>query len=107
MPGAWALGCQHSGAPCFLFAAAWTSALELATLRLDTSKACLLLSTGVSDTWRYAFYRKSPSADAEARAWEDAKRLCKGLHFLAVQRDLEEEDCTGFWLLHDANPPSF
>ncbi|CAI5465401.1 unnamed protein product [Closterium sp. Yama58-4] len=87
--------------------AAWTSALELASLRVDPSKACLLLATGVADTWRYAFYRRSMAADAEARAWEEAKRACGGLHFLAVQRDLEEEDCTGFWLLQDADPPRF
>eukprot|EP00475_Leptophrys_vorax_P019964 TRINITY_DN2733_c0_g1_i1.p3 TRINITY_DN2733_c0_g1~~TRINITY_DN2733_c0_g1_i1.p3 ORF type:complete len:123 (-),score=4.50 TRINITY_DN2733_c0_g1_i1:318-686(-) len=87
--------------------AAWTSALELASLRIDPSKACLVLSTGVSDTWRYAFYRRSAAADGEARAWEEAKRACGGLHFLAVQKDLEEEECTGFWLLQDADPPRF
>lgn len=87
--------------------AAWTSALELASLRVDPSKACLVLATGVADTWRYAFYRASAAADGEARAWEDAKRACGGLHFLAVQKDLEEEDCTGFWLLQDSDPPRF
>ena len=87
--------------------AAWTSALELASLRVEIPKGCLLLNTGVADTWRYAFYRRSAAADAEARAWEEAKRTCMGLHFLAVQRDLEEEECTGFWLLHDADPPRF
>lgn len=85
--------------------AAWTSALELAALRVDREKACLVLATGVSDSWRYAFYRRSQAADAEAAAWEDAKSSCQGLHFLAVQHDLEEEECTGFWLLQDTQGP--
>ncbi|GBG60405.1 hypothetical protein CBR_g5582 [Chara braunii] len=85
--------------------AAYTSALELASIKVDPKMACLLLQTNVLDRWRYAFYRKSRQADEEARAWEDAKAQCKGLHFLAVQSDFESDDCAGFWLLLDTEPP--
>eukprot|EP00271_Cylindrocystis_brebissonii_P009476 TRINITY_DN24347_c0_g1_i1.p1 TRINITY_DN24347_c0_g1~~TRINITY_DN24347_c0_g1_i1.p1 ORF type:complete len:467 (-),score=64.41 TRINITY_DN24347_c0_g1_i1:596-1996(-) len=85
--------------------AAWTSALELASLRADAQRACLVLHTGVSDRWRYAFYRRSKPADEEAAAWEAAKARCAGLHFLAVQSNLEAEDCAGFWLMRDLPLP--
>lgn len=81
--------------------AAWTNALELASLEVDTQRSCLVLSTGVADRWRYAFYRKSRQTDAEGEAWEAAKKKCGGLHFLAVQSSLDSELCTGFWLLMD------
>ncbi|CAK9881765.1 unnamed protein product [Sphagnum jensenii] len=81
--------------------AAWTNALELASIEVDIQRSCLILSTGVADRWRYAFYRKSRQADAEGEAWESAKKSSGGLHFLAVQESLDSELCTGFWLLID------
>eukprot|EP00270_Netrium_digitus_P011206 TRINITY_DN354_c0_g1_i1.p1 TRINITY_DN354_c0_g1~~TRINITY_DN354_c0_g1_i1.p1 ORF type:complete len:506 (-),score=119.63 TRINITY_DN354_c0_g1_i1:180-1580(-) len=85
--------------------AAWTSAMELAALRADIPKGCVLLSSGAADTWRYAFYRRSSQADAEAGAWEKAKGACEGLHFLAVQSSLDADECAGFWLMRDVIPP--
>ncbi|KAL3700678.1 hypothetical protein R1sor_018700 [Riccia sorocarpa] len=79
--------------------AAWTNALELASIDVDTSRSCLVLSTGVSDRWRYAFWRRSPQADQEALAWQAAKQEVAGLHFIAVQNSLDSELCSGFWLL--------
>eukprot|EP00245_Coleochaete_scutata_P000727 TRINITY_DN1086_c0_g1_i1.p1 TRINITY_DN1086_c0_g1~~TRINITY_DN1086_c0_g1_i1.p1 ORF type:complete len:447 (-),score=109.54 TRINITY_DN1086_c0_g1_i1:366-1706(-) len=84
---------------------AWTNALELAAIQVDLPKACLVLNTGVADRWRYAFFRRSRQADKEAMAWEAAKQAVGGLHFLAVQRQLDAEECTGFWLLQDIRPP--
>ena len=84
---------------------AWTNALELASIQIDRQKKCLVLSTGVSDRWLYAYYRKSRQADQEAIAWEASKKACGGLHFLAVQKSLDSDVCAGFWLLYDG-PPS-
>lgn len=81
--------------------AAWTNALELAYLKVDKQKKCLVLSTGCLDQWIYAYYRKSRQSDQEAGAWEITKKLCGGLHFLAVQKSLDSDICTGFWLLYD------
>ena len=72
---------------------------------MDSPRACVVLSTGVMDKWRYAFYRRSKAADMEGQAWEEAKKGCLGLHFLAVQKDLEMEECMGFWLMRDLPPP--
>lgn len=83
----------------FWHSSAWTNALELSSIVVDKQRACLILSTGVADRWRYAYYRRSRQADEEASAWEAAKKASSGLHFLAVQRSLESDDCTGFWLM--------
>ncbi len=47
--------------------AAWTNGLELAALKADTDRACLVLETGVSERWRYGAYRRSQDATAEAQ----------------------------------------
>ncbi|KAH7423189.1 hypothetical protein KP509_12G043000 [Ceratopteris richardii] len=81
--------------------AAWTNALELASLRVDKQKKCLILTTGCLERWVYAYYRRSRQSDEEADAWEASKKACGGLHFLALQDSLESDACTGFWLLYD------
>lgn len=85
--------------------AAWTNALELAALNADVERSCLILETGVNDRWRYGAYRRSEAADQEAQAWERAKGLAHGLHFLAIQPDPESEEVAGLWLLQQREPP--
>ncbi|XP_044492099.1 protein TAB2 homolog, chloroplastic [Mangifera indica] len=85
--------------------AAWMNGLEVCSIEADTAKACLILSVGISTRYIYASYKKSPVATSEAEAWEEAKKACGGLHFLAIQEDLDSEDCVGFWLLLDLPPP--
>lgn len=84
--------------------AAWTNGLELAAIKADTDRACLILESGVNQRWRYGAYRRSPTATAEAQAWEDAKIAAGGLHFLAIQEN-EDSDVTGMWLLADRPAP--
>lgn len=72
---------------------------------MDRRNACVVLSTGVTDRWLYAFYRRSRQADQEAEAWQATKKACGGLHFLAVQQSLDSDICTGFWLLLDVPMP--
>ncbi|CAN1132647.1 Protein TAB2 homolog, chloroplastic [Linum perenne] len=87
--------------------AAWMNGLEVCAVETDTTRGCLILSVGISTRYTYASYKKSPVTTAEAEAWETAKKTCGGLHFLAVQQDLDSEsdDCVGFWLLLDLPPP--
>ncbi|KAJ9158793.1 hypothetical protein P3X46_024340 [Hevea brasiliensis] len=85
--------------------AAWMNGLEVCSIEADTARACLILSVGISTRYIYATYKKSPVTTAEAEAWEAAKKACGGLHFLAIQEDLDSEDCVGFWLLLDLPPP--
>ena len=66
-----------------------------------------MLETGVNDSWSYAFFRKSPELTKEAKEWEEVKRACNGLHFLAIQTDEEAEATDGFWILQDSDPAKF
>ncbi|KAH7538378.1 hypothetical protein FEM48_Zijuj03G0193100 [Ziziphus jujuba var. spinosa] len=72
---------------------------------VDVSKASLILSVGISTRYVYARYKKTRTTTNEAESWEAAKKACGGLHFLAVQEELDSDDCVGFWLLLDLPPP--
>ncbi|MED6106081.1 Protein TAB2 chloroplastic [Stylosanthes scabra] len=85
--------------------AAWMNGLEICAIEADTARASLILSVGISTRYVYATYKKTPVTTSEAEAWEAAKKACGGLHFLAIQEDLDSEDCVGFWLLLDLPPP--
>ncbi|XP_030552234.1 protein TAB2 homolog, chloroplastic [Rhodamnia argentea] len=85
--------------------AAWMNGLEVCSIEADTGRACLILSVGISTRYVYATYKKTPVMTSEAEAWESAKKSCGGLHFLAIQEDLDSDDCVGFWLLLDLPPP--
>ncbi|KAJ0095211.1 hypothetical protein Patl1_17177 [Pistacia atlantica] len=85
--------------------AAWMNGLEVCSIEADTARGSLILSVGISTCYIYASYKKTPVTTTEAEAWEAAKKACGGLHFLAIQEDLDSEDCVGFWLLLDLPPP--
>ncbi|KAI3448880.1 hypothetical protein Pfo_005545 [Paulownia fortunei] len=85
--------------------AAWMNGLEVCSIEADTTRACIVLSVGISTRYIYATYKKTPVTTSEAEAWEAAKKACGGLHFLAIQNDLDSDDCVGFWLLLDLPPP--
>ncbi|GMY22488.1 protein TAB2 homolog, chloroplastic-like [Fagus crenata] len=85
--------------------AAWMNGLEVSSIEADLSRASLILSVGISTRYVYATYKKTPVTTNEAEAWEAAKKACGGLHFLAIQEDLDSDDCVGFWLLLDLPPP--
>ncbi|CAI9106209.1 OLC1v1005308C1 [Oldenlandia corymbosa var. corymbosa] len=85
--------------------AAWMNGLEVCSVEADLARGSLILSVGISTRYVYATYKKTPVTSSEAEAWEAAKKACGGLHFLAIQDDLDSEDCDGFWLLLDLPPP--
>ncbi|XP_059649122.1 protein TAB2 homolog, chloroplastic [Cornus florida] len=85
--------------------AAWMNGLEVCSIEADVARASLILSVGISTRYIYATYKKTPVTTNEAEAWEEAKKACGGLHFLAIQEDLNSDDCVGFWLLIDLPPP--
>ncbi|GFP87769.1 hypothetical protein PHJA_000920600 [Phtheirospermum japonicum] len=85
--------------------AAWMNGLEVCSIEADTSRANIVLSVGIATRYIYATYKKTPVTTSEAEAWEAAKKACGGLHFLAIQDDLDSDDCVGFWLLLDLPPP--
>ena len=85
--------------------AGWMSGLELAWLRLDTTKGTrLVLETGATESWILA-NMKNPQTIAEAKAFEEAKQKANGVHFIGVQSDRQAESFAGFWLLQEVNLP--
>lgn len=88
-----------------LIIVAWMNGLEVCSIEADSSKGCLILAVGISTRYVYATYKKTPVTTDEAEAWESAKKASGGLHFLAIQDDLDSDDCVGFWLLIDLPPP--
>ncbi|KAI3905620.1 hypothetical protein MKX01_036529 [Papaver californicum] len=85
--------------------AAWMNGMEVCSVEADTARACLILSVGISTRYVYATYKKTKETTQESEAWEAAKKECGGLHFLAIQENLDSDDCVGFWLLLDLPPP--
>lgn len=85
--------------------AAWMNGLEVCSIEADTGRGSIVISVGISTCYNYATYKKTAATTSEAEAWEAAKKACGGLHFLAVQEDLDSDDCVGFWLLLDLPPP--
>ncbi|XP_066332016.1 LOW QUALITY PROTEIN: protein TAB2 homolog, chloroplastic-like [Miscanthus floridulus] len=85
--------------------AAWMNGLEISAMEVDTGRGSLILSAGVSTRYIYSGYQKTPAATQEAEAWEAAKKASGGLHFLAIQENLNSDGCVGVWLLLDLPPP--
>jgi hypothetical protein len=54
--------------------AAWTNGLEIAAVKADVERSCLILETGVNQRWRYGGWRPSPDSVEEAEGWEEAKQ---------------------------------
>lgn len=79
--------------------------LEVCSIEADLARGDLVLAVGISTRYVYASYKRSPETTGEAEAWEAAKKTSGGLHFLAIQDNLDSDDCVGFWLLLDL-PPS-
>ncbi|MDX2271989.1 MAG: Tab2/Atab2 family RNA-binding protein [Cyanobacteriota bacterium] len=80
--------------------AAWMSGLEPAYLRLAPTEASLVLEVGQSDCYRVARLN-SASLQQEGEAFEAQKKQVYGIHFLAIQTDLQARSFSGFWLLRD------
>lgn len=86
--------------------AAWTNGLEIACMKADTDRCCLLLEAGVRERYRYGAWRRSPEATTEAKSWEQAKEGSKGLHFLAVQTGPDASACSGLWVMQETGSPA-
>jgi hypothetical protein len=57
--------------------AAWTNGLEIAAVKADVDRSCLILETGVNQRWRYGGWRTTQDSIEEAAGWEEAKNEVK------------------------------
>ncbi len=79
--------------------AAWMSGVEPSSLTVDPDQG-LILEAGQTD--RYLMARLTEDKlRAEGEGFQARKQQRGGLHFLALQTDLNEQSFAGFWLLKD------
>lgn len=76
----------------------WLAGTEVVGLTADLRRRTLLMETDI-DT-QYLMAKLGDDQRKEAAVFEEGKDLLKGLHFISVQRD-EEDDPAGFWLLRE------
>jgi hypothetical protein len=57
--------------------AAWTNGLEIAAVKADVQRSCLILETGVNQRWKYGSWRPNEDSIGEAEGWEIAKQGVK------------------------------
>jgi hypothetical protein len=57
--------------------AAWTNGLEIAAVKADVARSCLILETGVNQRWKYGSWRPTEDSIGEAEGWEIAKEGVK------------------------------
>jgi hypothetical protein len=79
--------------------AAWMSGLELAEVRLETTRSPrLILETGAAESWILSSLA-TPDLQKEAQNFEATKVAANQVHFLALQTSEETEAFAGFWLM--------
>jgi hypothetical protein len=63
----------------------------------------LLLEASAEASWILTTLqdRKDGKAIAEGESFEIAKQKSGGVHFMAVQKNPEDEEFAGFWLLRE------
>lgn len=78
--------------------ASWLAGTEVEGLTADLRRRTLLMETDI-DT-QYLMAKLNDQQRQEAAAFEEGKDALKGLHFVSVQKD-EDDDPAGFWLLRE------
>ena len=79
--------------------AAWMGGVEPSSLTIDPEQG-LILEAGQTD--RYLMARLADDKlQAEGEGFQARKQQMGGIHFLALQTDLNEQSFAGFWLLKD------
>ena len=76
----------------------WLAGTEVEGLKADLKRRTLLMETDI-DT-QYLMAKLNDEQRLEAVAFEQGKDELKGLHFISVQKD-EDDDPAGFWLLRE------
>jgi hypothetical protein len=75
----------------------------MCAMKCDLRKRTMIMEADISTSYLVA--RLDDAQREEGAAFEEAKERNKGLHFLCVQRDDEDEEPAGFWLMREAPAP--
>ncbi|MEN9203811.1 MAG: Tab2/Atab2 family RNA-binding protein [Thermostichus sp. DG_1_6_bins_120] len=76
--------------------AAWMTGIEPAYLSVGQEQ--LILEAGLNDRYLFATL-KTEKLRAEAEGFAKRQHLAQGIHFLAIQTDLQAQSFAGFWLM--------
>lgn len=76
--------------------AAWMTGIEPAYLSIVQEQ--LILEAGLNDRYLFAPL-KAEKLRAEAEGFAKRQHLAQGIHFLAIQTDLNTQSFAGFWLM--------
>jgi len=79
--------------------ARWLAGSELAFVKADLRRRELVMETGL--TTRFLTAKLNDPQRIEAQAFEAGKARLRGLHFVGVQCEAEDDDVEGFWLCRE------
>ena len=77
--------------------ASWMAGTEVAGITCDLKRRQMIVEADIST--QYLMARLDDGQRKEGSVFEEGKENLKGLHFLCVQRDEDDEEPAGFWLL--------
>ena len=76
----------------------WLAGTEVASLKCDLRRRELVMEADIST--QYLMAKLNDEQREEGAIFEEGKDKLRGLHFISVQRD-EDDDPSGFWLLRE------
>lgn len=79
--------------------ASWLAGTEVAGVKADLRKRELVMETDIDN--QYLMAKLDEDQRKEAANFEEGKDALNGLHFICVQRDENDDDPAGFWLLRE------
>lgn len=79
--------------------ASWLAGTEVAGVKADLRKRELVMETDIDN--QYLMAKLNEDQRKEAANFEEGKDALNGLHFICVQRDENDDDPAGFWLLRE------
>lgn len=79
--------------------ASWLGGTEVASLKCDLRRRTLTMEADISTQFLMA--KLNDEQRNEGRIFEDGKEQLRGLHFVCVQKDENDDEPAGFWLLRE------
>ena len=79
--------------------ASWLGGTEVASLKCDLRRRTLTMEADISTQFLMA--KLNDQQREEGRIFEEGKSKLRGLHFVCVQKDEDDDEPAGFWLLRE------
>lgn len=79
--------------------ASWLGGTEVASLKCDLRRRTLVMEADIST--QYLMAKLNDEQRSEGKVFEQGKEQLRGLHFVCVQKDEDDDEPAGFWLLRE------